>query len=442
MGGESSAEGRSSAALINQAPALAGFLGKLSGYTAAAILSQVVQMGCGLVVLRWLPPEQMGVWLTLQAAEAYALFVRLGVINALNREYPFLRGQGKDADAILHVRVTASYMAGCAAVVGAGFLGASLLLSERGADWHWALPCFSVHVAGGLWRSFVEVTFRSSGDFMRLASLQLTAAGLQVVSLPFVAFCAFPGFCLRAVLLAVVLTPLWHVFRPVKGSMVWDWPILLKLLREGLPLFLSNYLNGISVQLPRMVLLMAGGVGLLGFYAPVAAVIAIGTLLPSTILSYLLPRQNFEYGRGRGAAELAAAGWRRAFQLTIVLLPVGVGGAIVAQQLVAHWLPEYTAAIPALLYAGVIVVISPLRLATSLFSTLRAWTPMIVHVATGVGLSAVLPLLMWQARPSDPLVAVVQGVLLAQILHAVLAWPCLRRAVRVAQATDSVFPKP
>jgi len=412
---------------------ISNVLGKgVAGYSAIAILAQAVQMICGLAVLRWLTPAQMGIWLALQAAEAYALWIRLGVVNALNREYPYLRGRGEYEKAVLHVQTAGTYMAGCASLLALGFVGSAMLLADKGSDWQLALICFAAHSAGGLWRSFIDVTFRGGQEFARLVRLQITGAILQAVSLPLVAYGGFRGYCLRAVVLAVVLTALWHVLRPVKAALRWDRAILGKLLREGLPLFGANYLNGVAAQFPRLVLIVAGGTAMLGLYAPVSAVLAAGALLPSTLLLFLLPKQNFDFGGNVDASRLASEGWQRACFLSVLLLPVGLVGWWAARMLVQYWMPEYNDALPALGYAVGIVVLSPLRLVTSIFSTLKAWWPMMVHVVTGLLLTGMLPWLFWKLAYGEPLVAVVRGVLVAQLLHALAAWPCVRWAIRSA----------
>jgi len=410
-------------------------LGKdVSRYSAATVLAQVVQMVCGLAVLAWIAPAEMGIWLALQAAEAYALWIRLGVVNAMNREYPYLLGRGEGAEALLHVQTTASYMAGCAVLLGLGFAGTALFMRGAGADWQLALVCFGIHSAGGLWRSFVEATFRGGQEFGRLVRLQLSGAVLQILTLPLVWRWGFEGFCLRSVLLATVLTVGWHLARPVKAGFRFDLRVLLKLLREGLPLFASNYLTSVTAQFPRIFLIAAGGTALLGLYAPIAALLAAGVLLPSTLLTFLLPRQNFEFGQGRDVRKLAAQGWRRAGLLCAALFPLGVVGWWGAKIVVEQWMPEYVRAIPALGFAAAMVVLSPLRLVTSLFSTLKAWWPMMTHVLTSLVLTCLLSWLGWKTFPADPLQGVVAGIFAAQLLQTIVTWQCVRWAVSDADA--------
>ena len=402
----------------------------LLSFSAAGILSQLVQMACGFLVLRWVPPGQMGIWLVLQTAETYALLVRLGVINALNREYPFLLGQGRTGEALRHVQAGAAYLAGSAVLVGTGFAGAAWIYADRGPDWPLALGCFSLHAGTAIWRSYVEATFRGGQAFGRLAVVQLAGAGLHLATLPLVAWAGFSGFCVRAAVLAFVLTGLWHAVRPVRAPLRLDLPILGKLLREGFPLFLANYVGAIAGQFPRLLLLEIGGALLVGCFAPIAALLSVGALIPGVCLSYLLPKQNFVYGRDGDAAALARWAWRHSIGLSLVLLPLGAVGYALLSYGILEWLPEYRSAIPALGYAAAITAFSPLRLATSVFSTLQSWTPMLVHAFIGFVLAALAPWCVWRLCGDAPLVAIMQGTLMAQLTHALVAVYCVRWAVR------------
>lgn len=389
-------------------------------------------MACGLAVLRWLPPAQIGIWLTLQVVEAYALWIRLGVLNAMNREYPFLLGQGKSAEAVAHVQAAGAYMGACALAMAGGFGAAALVWAERGPDWQWALAAYAIHAGGGVWRGFLEGTFRGGQDFQRLASIQLAGAALQVVSLPLVAFLGFRGFCARAVVLAVAITAITFAARPVRAAARWHRAIVVKLLFEGLPLFAANYLASISAQFPRVLLAATGGTALLGLYAPAAAVLTAGALLPGTLLTYVLPGQNRSYGRDGDAHAIAAAAWRQALVITAVALPLVVAGGLALPAAVRAWFPDYAAGAHVLGWAAAAAALAPLKLVTSVFSTLKAWRPMLAHAVIGLVLAWVGPDLWLRIDGADPLRAVVLGTLAALVLHAIAAWPCVRWAVRSA----------
>lgn len=407
--------------------------GELPFFGGASIAAQMVQMACGVAVLRWVPPEQMGIWLTLQVVEAYALWIRLGVINAVNREYPFLLGQGRAEEALAHVRAAGSYLAACALAMAGGFGAAVWVWVERGPDWQWALAAYAVHAGGGLWRGFLEATFRGGREFSRLAWVQIAGAGLQLASLPLVALFGFKGFCGRAVLLVVATTALCHAVRPVRRVLGWSRPVLARLMVDGLPLFASGYLASISAQFPRVLLAATGGLALLGLYAPAAAVLVAGALLPGTLLTYLVPRRHHAYGRDGDAAAIAAEAWRQTWMLAAWLTPLVLIGAWVLPWMVQRWFPSYAAGAHVMGWAAAVAALGPIKIATSVFSTLKAWRPMLAHALLGLLLAWAGPWAWLRWDGADPLRAVMVGTFVASVVHAAAAWPCVRWAVALSR---------
>ena len=50
-----------------------------------------------LLTARWTAPEEFGVWNALQLLLLYGIVVMLGVPNGMNRQVPYLCGQGREA---------------------------------------------------------------------------------------------------------------------------------------------------------------------------------------------------------------------------------------------------------------------------------------------------------------------------------------------------------
>lgn len=410
----------------------------VSIYVSMSMLAQLVPMACGILVLQWVPPRDMGIWFALQVAESYSLWIRLGVLNAMNREYPFLMGQGKTAEAIRHVQTTASYIRGCASIMFAGFVGAGFFLFHRGPDWRWAATAYAMYSAATMWRNLLEATFRGGQEFARLAKLQMITIGLNIVSLPMVYYGGFQGYCGRAATLGVIITGLYHAARPVRSRLSFDRKIFTKLMLDGMPLFASNYLTSLAAQFPRVLLLYAGGTALLGVYTPISAILSTGALLPGAILVYLAPRQHYRFGQNKDPKAIREAAWRQAISISLALLPVGLIASLILPHQVERWLPRYAACVPAIKWAAIAIALSPLSIATSVFVTVKAWGPQIVYVVLGLALAGIFPWVLLRWHNLDPMVAVTLGTLLAQVAQVVCAWICIRWAARVSMVKDAV----
>lgn len=397
--------------------------------SAVATAYQVVQMATSLVVLRWITPEQNGVWQTMLVLESYLLAVRLGVPNAMNRHYPFLLGAGEQERAVAVVRSAHAYtLVACAAEL-VGLVVAWFLL-PAGFGWQLALVAFAFYAPATLYRGYLEATFRGGRDFARLARVQLWLIVACVVTVPWVVWWGFPGYLARAAALAVAGIVLLHRERPVRVGPRWDRSIVLMLLVTGLPLFVANYGSGVAATFPRLWLLAEGGERQLGLFTPVAALISLGSLVPSVIGVYLLPRLNHDLG-GSGDARGTARDSLRASAWSAALLAPFLGLAwFILPWAMELLLPAYVAAVPAMRWALLLVLVGCFRVATMTFSVLQAWKPMFVHLAVVMLTSFVAPWWVLELTALGPVESVTVGLVAAGVLQLAVGFWCVRWAVR------------
>jgi len=401
-------------------------------YAGLAMAAQAVQMACSIVALRWVPPEQMGIWLALLLAESYAQAVRLGVINSVNRQYPFLLGQGETAAAIHVVRVGWLHASVCAGLLLIGFALAALSpIGRASGGQEWVVLSYGIFAAANTLRTFLEGTYRGGQDFARLAIINWVGILLQIGSLSLVVSFGFKGFCLRAVALAVITALLCYAWRPVRGPAMWSGKIWASLVHTGWPLFISNYVTAFGTNLPRLLLVYYGSVASLGLFAPLAGVLALSTTISGSLLVYFAPRQHYEFGRDGDVAAVVRCYWRASAQVTCALVPIAILSWLVIPLLVARFLPTYADSVAGLRWAAVSAALAGLRVATSAFSTLQAWRPMYVFIAIQTGALAVFPWLALHYFDGDILTLLMQGVVVAQVVAVAAGYFCLRQVVQI-----------
>ena len=64
-------------------------------FSVSTVSFQASRFIVALIVARWVGPEQYGIWNALQPLLTYSVIVFCGIPNGLNREIPFLAGQGE-----------------------------------------------------------------------------------------------------------------------------------------------------------------------------------------------------------------------------------------------------------------------------------------------------------------------------------------------------------
>lgn len=393
--------------------AKAGF----SGYTLASYSSQVANMLGTLLVLRWLPPTQLGLWQTMLLVETYAMVLRLGVINGMNRQLPLLMGRGEDAAARDHAETALTYTLLIAGALFLGFLGAAALWPGENEIWRLSLITLACYTPCGLYSAFNEATFRGSRTFSLLGRVLLLNALLGLGLLLLVARFGYTGHCARLLILSLSYALLTHVLRPLKLRPRFSAEVFRKLIKVGLPLFAQNYLLRISLSACPLVLLWLGGSKALGLFAPVTAVFSVVGLMPNSLMSYVQPQQHFDYGQHGSAAAIVQKATRLTFVLMLASVPFALLGLPAIPWAVRTFIPEYIAATSAMQVAVVIGLIRIFSVATSVYSTLAAWKEMFVN-QFALGLSHVLGALSGALlMPERPWLGVTWGLLAAYMLY-------------------------
>jgi len=273
-------------------------LGRLTGQRTA--LAFVVAVGAvnissllgnGLA-FRWVEPAAMGTWHTLLLLSSYLTFVRLGVTNGMGRELPFALGSGDATFARRIVSTALAYNIACSLLVALVFLVMWAALWSRGPAWRLALPAMAVVGGSNLYLTFLQATFRSDSDFLRLARVHWAQAGLGLFLPPMVYALGFSGLCLHAALAALLVAGYAHALRPFPVAPRFEVPLARALVLTGLPLFTSSYLQTFALGFDRVILLHRGGVEAVGYYAPALAVVAAMGIVPSAVATYAYPRMS------------------------------------------------------------------------------------------------------------------------------------------------------
>ena len=68
-------------------------------FASSSIIWQITYVGCELAILRFVDPDMIGIWQLVLLFQSYSAISRLGIMNAMNREFPFYLGQKNEAKA-------------------------------------------------------------------------------------------------------------------------------------------------------------------------------------------------------------------------------------------------------------------------------------------------------------------------------------------------------
>ena len=330
----------------------------------------------GLLVARFLGPEETGAFRAFTIPLTYLIFLHLGTWDGLWRQIPYYIGKempervealASSAGAFnLFVSVGVSFGFICCAVyslVHYDFYGVFGWLSQ-------AFFCWGVFYGG-----YLTSTYRTLNHFVTLARIQVVQAVLTFGMVFILPFLKFYGLCARAAFPSFLAVWFFHRQRPLKVSYRFDTKALRELIKIGLPFsFWGNLETSIWIATESALVLSLSGVSALGLFSVAAVIRGAANALPMSTLQVLMPRVVTNLARDgsvRNANERVI--WLTAGLMGFMILLV-VTGSWLLDLFVPYFIPKYIAGIPVmkvcLWFSVVQAAFLPMN---TLFATGRSW---------------------------------------------------------------------
>lgn len=363
--------------------------GTLVRFSTSSVLLQAINMLCSLLVLKWLPPREMGLWQSLLLLGTYAGIAQGGAIHGLSREMPFAMGQAKDtevAELVGTAQISAAVGAGlCLLGIPLGWL----FFSTQAERWGTSAVLFATAV--GIYRNYLRATYRASRTFDSLAKIQGIEALLALGTLPLVWGLGFAGLAVRHLIIEALSCLLNHLLRPMKSLASFRWRSLERLIATGLPIFAFAYLSDVARSLPRLALLKLGGVLWVGVFAPASAMVGVIQMVPSAMSAYIYPQMTYRLGKSGDPATLWPVARAAALIPLAVTAPFALLLIVIFPPLIARFFPTYVECIPALRWTAGAGVFCGAGIAVNALASLKAYRAMAWFVANRLIVLAVFP---------------------------------------------------
>lgn len=254
----------------------------------------------------------MGMWATVTIFEVYSNFLRLGVVNGMNRELPYALGQGDKEKADKYAATTQmfSIFNGLILLLIAPIIINSIQLDE---SYFACVAVVLVKACLSFYTTYLQGTFRSDDQFGKLANITMWGLAAKLLFCPLV-FLGFNGFLIFELILIVLNSLLLHKFRPIHIKPKLYFPEMKRLILTGFPLFTTSYLLGVIDTLPRLFIIKDGSEQLLGLYAPILMLVNTMMVFPSSIMNFLYPKFSYQIGQKTPAIQI----WKKYFKIIAI----------------------------------------------------------------------------------------------------------------------------
>lgn len=401
---------------------------RIAAFSAANLTGALLGMLGMLWASNLAGPRLMGIFNTLQLLLVYAPVLALGVFNGLNRELPYSIGQRRHEDAD---RLASAALYVCGVVCAIAFVG---IAATAAGAWHrldgnWVLGlCFyALVVPLGLYRAYLEVTYRTTHDFAWLsaANVIMAATGLLLVGLMYLQ--AWGGMLARALVTAALGAYLLWRRRPFRVPPAWDAAALRRLLATGLPIFAVGYLYLLFTNVDRLLILNGLGQEALGAYTPALLIVQGMAILPTSVAQVLYPRAAEQYGREGSVRNLGRLLFLPIAPLLLLQLPIVLAAWHFMDVLVLRFMPKFVPGIEAARWALLAGLALSLTFPSILFNVARHQRLYAAIILVSMGVAV----LAWECKPArtlaDGAIAILAGTICFATLSGGAAWYLIRR---------------
>ena len=312
-------------------------------FISSSFLSLPVSLVTGFITFRSIDPYFMGIWTALSVFETYASFMRLGIVNGMNRELPHALGSGQTEKAYKYAETTLAYTAADILIL---LIATPFLLWKYGINQYYmlAIGVAAVRIIISFYTTYLTGTFRSDNHFNKLSNIQMIILGCRLLMSPLVLL-GFYWFLLYETIIIALNAILLHYARPFKLKPRFHLPELKSLFTIGFPIFVTSYLIGLVDTLPRLYIIKYGNANLLGLYSPVMMLLSTMALLPGTLSNYMYPKFSYEFGKTGKVDGI----YRKILKLNAISLAFILLGCVIGYFALDYFVilfPKYTDALP------------------------------------------------------------------------------------------------
>ena len=349
-------------------------------YLSSNILGSFVGIFSGFFTYRYIEPSLLGIWALFAVYEVYATFTRLGVINGLGRELPYLLGAGADDEA-KNIASTGLFYSLFSNLIL--LIALPIIVYEKSIDWNdsnyvHAFVVILIRLVLSSYTSYLSVTFRTNRSFIDLSNITNILTIFRLISLFIVVYLGFIGLLIRELLLPMFEMLFMHWKRPICVLPKFTKLDFVRLIKVGFPLFLVSYLISFINTIPRLYIIRLGSIEQLGLFSPVIIMLGLAALLPNSISSYMYPKMSFELGASQDKSKI----WRIVFLTSIVSLISSIPLFICVYFLADYVyliFPKYAEVTDYLKIASFGVLFIGHKTGGLAFSVMKSWTTMFLN---------------------------------------------------------------
>ncbi len=277
-------------------------------YVSVSYLSIPISLVTGFLTFRKIDPVLMGFWSLFTVFETYSTFMRMGIINGMNRQLPHALGIGDEERAKKFASTTLFYTIVEIVLI---VLAAPFIVWQLGwkiqpelKSYYYATSVVSLlRIVMSFYVTYLSGTLRSDDSFNKLSNINAIILLMKLLFCPMVFF-GFYGFLFYELIALTSNVILLHHFRPIRVKPQFHKKEMLELFKVGFPIFIITSIISYIDTLPRLYIIQYSTADKLGLYVPVVMLISILSILPNSLSAYMYPKFTFQLAQNQNPSEI------------------------------------------------------------------------------------------------------------------------------------------
>ena len=347
-----------------------------ANYSLTATIASVVSMVVSVLNMRWLGPEELGIWQSLCVVSAYVPFLHLGVQSGLNLDLPILFGKKDEQKAMDYI--ANAYFINIIVTSIILFIGiiATVFVLLKGLGLKYVigiLALTAVNVGTSISYHFIA-RYRSTMSFNRLTGIIRIQLVVSILCVFFIYLWGFWGLLIYNAVPVLVYACLMYKKSPFTDTRPkFERGDAFYLVKRGTVQMLYVQTSSAIKTFQHIFLLKFGGTTFVGLFSPALAIGNVINLFPGQLAQFIVPQMGFVYGKSGQARDLWPYVKKVLIVLPLVILPFSIIIAIGLPWLINTFLPKYVESIIAMQIMAFGFIFSCSSMTTNFLYTIKAY---------------------------------------------------------------------
>lgn len=386
-------------------------------YSLSSFSLNFVRLAAGIITIRWVEPQQLGLWNSLLVLSSFLPLLQLGVVSGLNRELPYYLGRG-EKKLVEDMSATCQF----ALIIAILLILIGTIISLLVGDWNTnenvVLISIVVLTSINFYLSYLNIAYRTNDLFLVLAKISNILVLFQIVTVVLPYYFGFHGYIFRLMSLAIVSVGLTYYYHPLKISPKFVVTAFTRLVKTGMLIYGLGYLLEVTSTFSRLILLYLSTTSDVGLFSPALSVYAGTAMLGTTISLFMYPKMSYNFGLNGDSRKLWPWVWKSVVVILSISLPLVIASWFLLPLLFEIVFPQYRGGLFAAKLAVISGSLESAAVVINIFATLKAWKYWIILAILKALLFSLLMYSFGNIFP--PLEGVALGQLIAQFAFLIM----------------------